>query len=273
MVKTESVRKTIEQLSSFHNRYYRSETGKDAATYIFNRFKELAKGDPNIEVNFFPNTFLQPSVIARIKGKDKVKSSEVVVIGGHEDSVAGSGLTARAPGADDDGSGTSTVLEVFKVLTEANFQPDRTVEFHTYAGEEAGLLGSQAIANSYKSKGINVYSMMQFDMTGYVKPGTTPAIGLIHDFVNPELTKFVGLLINAYCDIAWVETKCGYACSDHASWNRAGYASSFPFESKFSDLNPNIHTASDTLQWLSMDHSVEFAKLGVAYVVELSLTN
>jgi len=41
--------------------------------------------------------------------------------------------------------------------------------------------------------------------------------------------------------------KCGYGCSDHASWNAQGYPASMPFESSMARDNPTIHTAKDTL--------------------------
>jgi len=269
MVKAENLRKTIEGLSAFFTRYYNSQIGKDAAIFVYNRFKELSQGRSDVEVEFFQHTFLQPSVIARVKGKGD-KSSEVVVLGAHEDSISNP-ATGRAPGCDDDASGTAAVLEVFKILIEAKFQPERTIEFHAYAGEEVGLLGSQAIANHYRNQGINVVAMMQFDMTSYLQQGATPAIALAHDFVNPDLTQFVGKLIDTYCTIGWEARKCGYACSDHASWTRVGFASSYTSEGII--RNPNIHTPKDTLEWLDMEHGAEFPKLGIAFVIELSLTS
>ena len=38
-------------------------------------------------------------------------------------------------GADDDGSGTVTILEAYRALLEADFRPNRTVEFHWYSAE------------------------------------------------------------------------------------------------------------------------------------------
>lgn len=77
----------------------------------------------------------------------------------------GNPTSGRAPGADDDGSGTVNVMEAFRVLVVNGFKPTATVEFHLYAGEEAGLLGSNAIARSYKSSGIAVAGMLNLDMT------------------------------------------------------------------------------------------------------------
>src|SRR5689334_18784528 len=54
------------------------------------------------------------------------------------------------------GSGAMTVLEAFRVLIESNTKLINPVEFHWYAGEEAGLLGSQAVAKSYNEKGEKV---------------------------------------------------------------------------------------------------------------------
>ena len=66
-----------------------------------------------------------------------------------------------APGADDDGSGTMSILEAYRALLAADFHPVRTVEFQWYSAEEGGLLGSQAIAKDYEAKGINVMAMSQ----------------------------------------------------------------------------------------------------------------
>lgn len=63
--------------------------------------------------------------------------------------------------ADDDGSGTVTILEAFRVLVEGNFTPQRPVEFHWYSAEEGGLLGSQDIALEYEKEGRDVIAMLQ----------------------------------------------------------------------------------------------------------------
>lgn len=44
-------------------------------------------------------------------------------------------LTSTPKGADDDGSGTVTILEAYRALLESGFKPNRTVEFHWYSAE------------------------------------------------------------------------------------------------------------------------------------------
>jgi leucyl aminopeptidase len=268
----EEIKKTITELSDLHTRYYQTQTGKDAAVYLHQRYVHYIGDAPYASVRFFAHSWLQPSVIARIQGKGP-RANEVVIIGGHEDSI--NGPTGRAPGADDDASGVSTVLEVFRVLREAGwgdkFVPDRSVEFHSYAAEEVGLRGSQDIAQAYLNDGVHVAGMLQLDMTGYVKNGTKPVIGLVTDYTNVELTQYVRKLVTAWANIPPADTKCGYGCSDHASWTKAGYPSAFPFESMFNNLNPYIHTTQDLVSRLDFDHAIEYAKVAVAFIADLSL--
>jgi len=267
-----SINQIVEYLtffSSFPNRRYDSAEGEAAVIWLEGEYKRHAGSRSDITVTRFQNTFRQDSVIARIEGEGP-NADQVVIIGGHVDSIAGSG---NAPGADDDGSGSMTVLEVFRALVLTDFKPKRSIEFHGYAGEEGGLRGSQAIASDYSNRGIDVFGMMQFDMTGYVRSGTVETIGIVTDFVDLQLTQFVRALVTAYTDLPFTNTQCGYACSDHASWTRAGYRSSFPFESVFSNLNPNIHTNRDLITHLSQSHMLEFSKLGLAFAVEMSLAD
>lgn len=103
--------------------------------------------------------------------------------------------------ADDDGSGTVTILEAFRVLlTDSRVstgQAPNTIEFHWYAGEEGGLLGSGAIFQKYKQDGRQVKAMLNQDMTGYVKPGTTEVVGILTDNVDAGLTTFLKKVVAA----------------------------------------------------------------------------
>jgi len=134
------------------------------------------------------------------------------------------------------------------------------------------LLGSQAVANDYAKRDVDVIAMSQFDMTAWVKAGTREEVGIITDFVDEDLTNFNKLLVEGYLSIPYVDTKCGYACSDHASWSKAGYQSSFTIESSFANSNQKIHSANDRIDIspeFSFEHMLEFSKLAVGYVVEL----
>lgn len=261
-------------LTSFHSRYYKSKYGAASGEFLFNLVQNItAVHNETISVKQFEHPWGQHSVIARIQGS---QSNDTVVIGAHQDS-ANLFLPniLPAPGADDDGSGTVTILEVLRVLSAGQFQPKNSIEFHWYSAEEGGLLGSQAVFSSYEKQGASVIAMLQQDMTGYVKKtidaGSPEALGVITDFVDEDLTDFIKVVINRYCSIPWAETKCGYACSDHASASRAGYRSAFVIESEFKNSNPNIHSQNDVIDQLSFSHMTEHAKLTTGFAVELGM--
>jgi leucyl aminopeptidase len=262
---------TVKQLSSNRNRYYRSSYGVQAAKWIADQFRDIGRNRNDVKVELFSHSFEQPSVIASIAGQGPHKN-EIVVIGGHEDSINQSAFGSRemtAPGADDNASGIATVLEVYRVLIQSGFKPDRTLMFMTYAGEEVGLLGSQDIANRFRNEGKSVVAVMQLDMTGF--PGAGNQVVFMTDNVSPELTKFSQKLMDTYVRVRWSTDRCGYACSDHASWNRAGFSAVMPFEATMSTDNKDIHTTRDLIGKLDFNHGLSFMKLGLAFMSELSM--
>jgi leucyl aminopeptidase len=274
---TEGPRANLEKFSSFRTRYYRSETGKESQQWLLSKINEITTNFASssmksvISVDEFHHSWGQHSIIARINGSDAL-DDQIVILGAHQDSTNLWPFLA-APGADDDGSGSVTLLESYRALLASDFHPVRPVEFHWYSAEEGGLLGSQAVAKHYEAKGLKVYAMSQYDMTAWVKRGTPEVVGVIVDYVDSTLTEFNKGLITEYLDIPFVETKCGYACSDHAPWSKAGYPSIFTIEAAFENANHgNIHTASDRIDIsdeFSFSHMLEFSKLAVAFAIEL----
>lgn len=272
---TEHMELNLREFTSFYTRFFLSNDGKKSSEWLMARVKETA---PDVEVTPFEHKWPQNSLIAVIPGK----SEKTVVIGAHQDSI---NLflpnLLGAPGADDDGSGTVTILEALRAITSSEYYHkhrrfENTLEFHWYSAEEGGLLGSQAIFSSYEAAGRDVVAMLQQDMTGFVKgtlaAGKPESVGVITDYVDSGLTEFIKTVIDEYCDIPWVETKCGYACSDHASASKAGYASAFVIESEFGLSDNKIHTTEDKIAELSFDHMKQHAKLTVGLALELAMT-
>ena len=315
----DNLERHLEKFTSFHTRYYKSDYGRQSSEWLLKTVRETIKDagadEHGVRAEHFKHPWGQNSIIATIPGK----SNDTVVIGAHQDSInLWLPSVLPAPGADDDGSGTVTILEAFRVLLSspdivAGHAPN-TIEFHWYSAEEGGLLGSQAIFSSYEKQGRVVKAMLQQDMTGYVQgtldAGKPESVGVITDFVDPALTAFIKKVIeevsfsgpsrsdylpipyapairvhkrrvytngvcvsDQYCDIPWVETKCGYACSDHASASKAGYPSAFVIESSFPDSDQHIHGTDDLIKYLSFDHMLQHAKMTLALVYELGNTD
>ncbi|KAK1232474.1 hypothetical protein PQX77_004374 [Marasmius sp. AFHP31] len=261
----------LNTLTAYNNRRYDQATGAEASKWIADRVKSLAGSRSDITVSQFSHSFQQPSVIAKIAGTSA--SSPITIFGAHLDSTNQSNRTGRAPGADDDGSGTVSLIETFRALVASGFKPSTPLEFHWYAGEEGGLLGSQAVATSYKNAGAQVKAMIQFDMVAYFKPGTKEVISLNNDNSDSGLNAWLVKVAKAYSTLpAELTRTCGYGCSDHASWYKAGYPTAFPFEAADGNYNPNIHTTGDTtsVNGFSWNHALEFVKLAVGAAYELT---
>ncbi|KAJ2461630.1 hypothetical protein GGF42_000063 [Coemansia sp. RSA 2424] len=258
----------LRPFTAFHNRYYDSENGRASSRWLQGQIQGLvAAAGANVTVSAFSHRFPQASVVARFEGRG-ADARETVVVSAHQDSVnQWLPWFGRANGADDDGSGTVTILEAFRVLLARGFAPRRAVEFHWYAGEEGGLLGSQDVALAYKKAGRRVAADLHFDMTGFWRHERV--LGLVSDHTDPETRALVKTLAEAYTGLKTKEFACGYGCSDHASWNSAGFRSAMAFESAELEGNTNIHSPRDTVETLDFDHMLEFSKLAVAFAYEV----
>jgi leucyl aminopeptidase len=268
LIQEDQIRGTIRELSSMQNRYYQSKHGAEASLWMQDKWKKLAGSRDDVTIELFDQGYAQKSVIMTITGT--TKPDEIIVIGGHLDSIALGGKNANAPGADDDASGIATLTEVARVLLADGYRPERTIKFMAYAAEEVGLRGSLAIARDYQKRRVNVVGALQLDMTNYA--GSDKDIWLMKDFTDAQQNAFLVALIETYVGATYGFDACGYACSDHASWTRIGVPASMPFESRMNERNKHIHTKKDTLELSdnNAQHAVKFARLGVAYAVEMA---
>ncbi len=266
-----NIGQTILDLSANTNRYYTTSGGVAASNWLKTRWSNLAAGRADITVEQFNHpSWAQKSVIATFKGTDN--AAQIVVLGAHLDSINSQGTseTTRAPGADDDASGVASLTEIIRTLVASGFKPRRTIKFMAYAAEEVGLRGSQEIAKSFAAAGSNVVGVMQLDMTNY--KGAANDIYIFTDYTDSAQNTFVTNLIKTYLPTLKIGSdRCGYACSDHASWNAQGFYATMPFESSFAADNPYIHTVNDTYAntGSQADHSLKFARMALAYAVEL----
>jgi len=102
------------------------------------------------------------NVVAERRGTEK--PGEIVIIGGHYDSIS----DARpwdCPGAEDNASGAAVAMCAARAFRNVNFK--RTVRFLAFGDEEAYLLGSEAYANECAEKGENVVAVLNADMVSY----------------------------------------------------------------------------------------------------------
>lgn len=109
-------------------------------------------------------------------------------------------------GADDNAAGSAAVLACLRAIVEAGVLPQRTLEFHWYAAEEAGLLGSKDVAKIYFREQVDVVAMVNFDDVAY--HNGNDSIGIITDYGNSDLIDFLGTLVDEYLLYDWEGRAC-----------------------------------------------------------------
>lgn len=123
----------------------------------------------HISMTNFSGKIKARNVIATLPGK--TLPNEKVVIGGHLDSWD------LATGAIDNGIGSFSVIDIARTFKALNLQPERTIQFVLFMGEEEGLLGSKAyVKAAIKDKSIHqLRYMLNYDMTNDPKGYATTA--------------------------------------------------------------------------------------------------
>lgn len=268
-VKEENLRSYVQWLSSFPNRNNRDSNPNKHIVEMKQRLEAmLSNASIPFELSEITHTSTkQNSLRVRLVGSER--PNEIIVLGGHLDSINQSwGGGSSAPGADDNASGSANLIEALRILIGKQ-QPKRSVEFMWYAGEESGLLGSAEIAKQYKAEKKDVVAVLQLDMTLYPGSGEF-VIGSMTDFTSAWLRDYFKALNDTYLHARVVDDKCGYGCSDHASWNRQGYPALMPFEASFRNSNKNIHTSKDVISpELNFKHSALYTKIAVVMAMDL----
>jgi leucyl aminopeptidase len=264
-----NLKATVEWLSAFPSRNHRLADPNVHVRELEAKVREILSSYPGMwSVELLShNRTPQKSLKVHLAGS--TRASEIVVLGGHLDSVNQSWSGGdRAPGADDNASGSANLLEALRVLTTQG-RPERSVEFFWYAGEEAGLLGSAEIAQAYKAKNADVVAVLQLDMTLFPGSGEF-VIGNVADYTSAWLREYLVAMNDTYLGVKLIADECGYACSDHASWHRQGYPALMPFESNTSKMNKKIHTDRDLADSsVSFRHSLVFAKIALILAMDL----
>jgi len=263
----------------YHTRYYESDGGEASSENLHDEVRTLLYNyQADGSVTKVDHTWRQRSIIARLHGQDPVLKAERVILGAHIDSATWEDFitghnNSRAPGADSDATGSAILMETLRILLAGDVRPRRTIEFHWYAAEEMGLLGSIDISRSYANAEVEVAAMIQFDRPGFQAPNVTD-IGIFTDDldVNPDLAQFTRDLTDEYLEFGWRDNKCGYACSDHTAWAEKGVPTAFISDASYplSDIGCQHHfTANDTIDMISFNQVMEMVKIGVGLAVEI----
>lgn len=178
--------------------------------------------------------------------------------------------SVRAPGADDNATGTTTVIEAARIFRDYNFK--YTVKFVLFSGEEQGLYGSAHYAANASANGDQILGVLNLDMTGYdsdnngiieIHAGNLAGSQSIANTMQSAITEFGLPLSPQYI------TSGATGASDHASFWDYGYPALLLIED-FQDFTPYYHTTNDLLSTLNFDYFCDNARLAIGTLATLA---
>ncbi|MDB4891868.1 MAG: leucine aminopeptidase [Gemmatimonadetes bacterium] len=225
------------------------------------------------------------NVLGILPGRD---TNRVVVMGGHYDSCVcsvppngGVDSTSTAPGADDDGSGTSAVVELARVISKRYPKGlDATVIFVLHAAEEQGLLGATHLAQRLKAEGKQVVAGMTDDIIGNViaEDGTVDSTSVRVYATDPdssssrELGRYVwglGALYLPGFEVVPVFRldRIGRG-GDHTPYVQAGWPG-LRFTERLENYKRQ-HLPTDDLEHVNFGYIAQVARLNAVTVVSLA---
>jgi len=203
-VSPEAMRATIQALVGFGTRHTLSDTVSNtrgigaARRWAQARFGEISQGCGGcLQIVTPSQTFTGARIPKPAEVMDVVAiqrgttdPDRVIVITGHIDSRVSDPMnaTSDAPGADDDGSGTATVLETARILSKYRFAA--TLVYSVDSGEEQGLFGAKVIAGYARAQGWRVEADLNNDIVGDTT-GQNGVVDNTHIRVFSEGTKAV----------------------------------------------------------------------------------
>lgn len=241
--------------------------GKSMTEWLFDvSFEELKKSGAGIESKVIINADMlikeitSENVMGFLRGTEKPE--EVLVISAHYDHL---GIVNGKinNGADDDGSGTVSVMELAKAFTEASKRgsgPKRSILFLTVSGEEKGLLGSEYYTNNPVFPLENTVADLNIDMVGRVdqkheaNPNYIYLIG--SDRLSTELHNISEVANKTYTKLeldytynAEDDPNRYYSRSDHYNFAKNGVPVIFYFNGSHEDY----HKPTDTVEKINFD--------------------
>jgi len=182
------------------------------------------------------------NIVGLIEGNDPKLKNEYIILGGHYDHI-GKGKVVEgdsiANGANDDASGTIAAMEFGRYFAQTKSNK-RSILITLYDAEELGLKGSAHLAKRLKDKGLNVYTMINFEMIGVARASTEPMAymsGYERSSLAETLNKYAGEEVVGFFDRA-------------KKMNLFMRSDNFPF---FKELNIPAHAIS-TFDFTNYDY-------------------
>lgn len=214
----------------------------------------------DIDNQFTPGPVANFNLICDLVGSEFPK--QYVLVQAHLDGWDG------AQGAQDNGTGVATTLEVARLLIETGYQPRRTIRFVLYSGEEQGLFGSEGYVRDHADELERISIVLNHDQGANYLRGITATEAMLPTFER-VFAPVRELDPQRPFELELVDGISGGA-SDHAPFVAAGVPA-FHWKQEWSGYTYVHHTQHDTYAEVNLDdvrHSVLVIALAAAGFAE-----
>ena len=212
------------------------------------------------------------NVIAILPGSDPVLRNEYVVLSAHMDHV-GVGAPVNGDsiynGADDDGSGTTGILEVARAFASMATKPKRSIVILHVSGEEKGLLGSEWFSEHPTLPLNQIVADINIDMIGRNNPDSVVVIGKTYSSLGATANAVQRAHPDLHLTLAddmWPQERFFFR-SDHFNFARKEVPAIF----FFSGVHADYHRPSDEVQKIDFDKLTRIARM--AFFVAWDVAN
>ena len=209
------------------------------------------------------------NMLAFLEGTDK--KDEVLVISSHFDHIGTNANGQINNGADDDGSGTTGVMEIAEAFVQAakeGHRPRRSILFLNVTGEEKGLLGSAYYSDNPVYPLDKTVNNLNIDMIGRVDPAHENDRDYVYVIGSEKLSSHLKV-ISEFANITYTNLNLDYKFDDPNDKMRIYYRSDhynfakhgIPIIFYFNGTHADYHRPTDTVDKIEWDVMAKRAKL------------
>ena len=256
-----SLEQDLEKLVSFPTRHSTSNDFTEAVAFA--RQQLDAMGFETRQQTVKVEGADSQNIIADKTGNESDATRKVVIVCAHLDSInLAGGASAKAPGADDNGSGSAGVLEIARAFQKHRAMHD--LRLILFGGEEQGLFGSRQYVGSLSAaERERIKAVVNMDMIG-TNNSDTRSVLIEGSAVSQSVIDGLSEAGATYTQLS-IETSLNPFNSDHVPFINAQLPAVLTIEGADS-TNEKVHSENDTIDRIDYDTALEILRMNVAFV-------
>jgi Peptidase family M28 len=255
------------ELTNFDTRYYAADNRYEVAGWINDKFLEFGFEQENVVTDsFYTQNEWHRNVYGIIPGT--IHPDKYIIVSGHYDSISETPMS-YAPGADDNSSSVSAILEMARVMLDQNYQPDVSLMFTLFGSKEPGRYGSEYLTEKMILDETDLLYAINLEMLGFNTNNPEDWTISFNRYTGSEfLYDFLVDTMNEYTSLNAGTTANNYNYYDCWNFYQNGFnVTMFTAE----EFNMSAHSTGDIIDNIDFLYMTELSKLACASLAQLSI--